>query len=515
MVMGSTWQETIDERWSRFRSFARTTFDRPGFRSEERLPRVEAAKEVLSALRLARTGGPWIDALERLMGTFIGGQRFTSIEPRDLGWLRGLARSSEPALAAAVTDVLDETDPLRSFRSFCDAVEELEAAAGMPSSPRLALRVGSLLNFASQPDSAPLVQPALFARLQRTLGYPWSDQVPVVEQYRRCVMFARDVESRLRRDGLILEDMIDVEALVTRAATDEDFWAPGPEDARPAPAYLSICAVYRDVGIDMREWIEFHRLVGVERFFLYNNFSQDSHLDVLAPYIENGTVWFHDWPMVPAQLEAFDDCLRWHRYDSRWIAFLDTDEFLFSPTGKPLPELLREYERWPGVAVNWAFFSTSGHRVRPAGLVIENYTTRLDTLQHRQVKSIVDPTRVAVGPNPHHFRYLYLSAVDENHEPVAQPFTRSHNLQRLRVNHYYTKSEEEWMAKCEAPRALGDPSPGPRTAEDVEAMRKADEAGIRDDTILMYLAALRARLDGKELQHDAKAGRPSGLQSRE
>ena len=34
--------------------------------------------------------------------------------------------------------------------------------------------------------------------------------------------------------------------------------------------YLSICAVYRDEGPYLREWIEFHRLVGVERFYLYD-----------------------------------------------------------------------------------------------------------------------------------------------------------------------------------------------------------------------------------------------------
>ena len=38
------------------------------------------------------------------------------------------------------------------------------------------------------------------------------------------------------------------------------------------------------------EWIEFHRLVGVERFFLYDNGSTDDHREVLAPYVEEGIV---------------------------------------------------------------------------------------------------------------------------------------------------------------------------------------------------------------------------------
>ena len=47
-------------------------------------------------------------------------------------------------------------------------------------------------------------------------------------------------------------------------------------------SYLSICAVYRDEAPYLREWVEFHRLVGVERFFLYNNDSVDEHREVLA-----------------------------------------------------------------------------------------------------------------------------------------------------------------------------------------------------------------------------------------
>ena len=48
-------------------------------------------------------------------------------------------------------------------------------------------------------------------------------------------------------------------------------------------AYLAACTIYRDDADYLPEWIEFHRLVGVERFFLYDNGSTDDHLEVLAP----------------------------------------------------------------------------------------------------------------------------------------------------------------------------------------------------------------------------------------
>ena len=45
-----------------------------------------------------------------------------------------------------------------------------------------------------------------------------------------------------------------------------------PPPRRETPHYLAICAIYRDEAPYLREWIEFHRLVGVEHFFLYDNF---------------------------------------------------------------------------------------------------------------------------------------------------------------------------------------------------------------------------------------------------
>ncbi len=265
--------------------------------------------------------------------------------------------------------------------------------------------------------------------------------------------------------------------------------------------YLSVCAIYRNEADYLREWIEFHRIVGAERFFLYNNASADNHEQVLAPYVADGTVVLKDWPVVPGQLSAYDDCLAERREESRWIAFIDLDEFLFSPTGRTVADLLVEFERWPGVGANWPTFGKSGHSTQPPGLVIENYLRRMGDARprHRKIKSIVDPTRVRHCASPHHFVYTEGFAVDENHNVLDTPprsMTNQVSLSLLRVNHYWTRSAEEWKRKLETfdahlgglrqnyePKALGDLD---------ELDRKLDEH--YDDTITMYAPALRQAL---------------------
>ena len=217
------------------------------------------------------------------------------------------------------------------------------------------------------------------------------------------------------------------------------------------------CTIYREDADYLGEWIEFHRLVGVERFVLYDNGSTDHHLDVLAPYLDEGIAIRHDWPRPfrgesgrpNANVLAFEHCVGAHRDDARWIAFLDVDEFLFSPTRMPLPELLRMYEPFPGVIVSRAEFGSSGHTTKPPGLVIENYVKRVQQRpdQRAQYKTILDPARVARCMSAHRFAYHEGFAVDE--EMSARYKGNPDSSSRLKIHHYSLKSLEERRHKSQ------------------------------------------------------------------
>jgi hypothetical protein len=268
--------------------------------------------------------------------------------------------------------------------------------------------------------------------------------------------------------------------------------------------YLSLCALYKDHADYLREWIEFHRIVGVERFFLYDNESTDDHEHVLAPYVERGIVEVHHWKSPPsvergvpwAVIDAFTDSVRRHREDSRWIGFIDIDEFLFSPAGRPLPEVLAEFEQFPGVEVSRFDFGPSGHEEKPHGLVIESYVQRRHYESPKKdwehVKSIVDPARTDRAFNAHGFFYTEGCSVREDAEPAPQdPPGRRYfpQGQILRVNHYITKSKAEYERKGAQWAAAGVPFPDSDQSEFFEFL-----STVHDDTITMYVPALREAL---------------------
>ena len=426
-----------------------------------------------------------------------GGRPYSLTDRRQNQWLQSWAGADEGSLTRGLVGFLQEGVGAEArFGTFARAAEEAELDGKIEPDADAVLAFGSLFNFAVEPESLPVVDTAHFGRLEEILGDGPVPDVSVIEQYAHHLEFARRLHAEMDDYGIQVRDMIDTQSLIWIAAEEQEIWASEPGSAggarrERAEAYLSVCAIYRDEAPYLREWIEFHRLVGVEKFFLYNDRSKDAHLEVLEPYVEDGTVTLHDWTVFPAgQPPAYDHCLGEHGDRSRWIAFIDLDEFLFSPTYQPLPELLAELEPWPGVGVNSVFFGTSGHRTRPAGLVIENYLENDGGEGKLAIKSIVDPARTARCESVHHFAYRDGMAVNERGYPIRANRTKSVSHSRLRINHYWARSEEQFRAKCAAPM------PATGTFRPWYDMRRLSGGRLNDESraILEYAPALREAL---------------------
>jgi hypothetical protein len=227
----------------------------------------------------------------------------------------------------------------------------------------------------------------------------------------------------------------------------------GPTDGRSYD--LVVCGVFRNDARHLREWIEFHRLVGADKFVLFDNHSVDDYLSVLRPYVESGIVSLHHLPRVRAsypfyralQLRAYDACVERYRDRARWIACIDPDEFLNPQDRDSIVDLLADYEEHPALAVHWVMFATSGHVLRPDALVLDAYTACAAGGNHR-VKVIVDPRRTRRFLSPHHAEYVAgATAVNELGVAVADGESRPPTVSRIRVNHYYTRSVEDFLAK--------------------------------------------------------------------
>ncbi len=262
--------------------------------------------------------------------------------------------------------------------------------------------------------------------------------------------------------------------------------------------YLAIACIAKNEGRYLKEFIEFHLAVGVDRIYLFDNDSDDNTREVLDEYIKSGKVVYFYFPGDKMQFVAYRYAIRYCKRCTRWLALIDADEFLFSPD-EDLKAVLKDYEDSPAVGVNWVCFGPSGHEKRPDGLVIENYLETFedkDNLFNRHIKSIVNPKLVQAVNSPHFCIYKNNRfAVDENHNEItgnakntpywSPAFTSNNNVSRLRINHYMTKSIEDLIAKGK--RGYPDGMPANKFQESIDRFNVPLK---KDDTILRFLPLL-------------------------
>ena len=216
---------------------------------------------------------------------------------------------------------------------------------------------------------------------------------------------------------------------------------------------LSIVAIVKNEAPYIKEWIEFHKLVGVEKFYIYDNASEDNLKEVLLSYIKNGEVVYKFYPGKGMQTKAYMDAVKKYRNKTKWLAVIDLDEFIVPIKGDKITDAINSIQsegekEIASLAVNWANYGYSGHFEKPEGLVIKNYTMRETTNIH--IKVIVNPRTVVYFNNPHYaVQHLFDSyLINENHQKINGPFSEP-SIEKIRINHYWTKSYSEFTKKIE------------------------------------------------------------------
>lgn len=210
------------------------------------------------------------------------------------------------------------------------------------------------------------------------------------------------------------------------------------------------------------EWLEYNYAMGVDKFYIYNNESEDRSelLKVLEPWIQKKIVDFEDYPGKKVQLAVYDDAIYRHRFDCKYMGFLDADEFIYIKQDKTILEFMEEflsaYETSAGFVMTWRCFGTGGQKKKLSGGVIDRFVTRgdADFKANRYTKTIINPRRIRGVYNPHYAKFLPDTVclnefgqinVDMNHN--------SGRVDQVQVNHYMTKSVEEYTRKRSRGRA--------------------------------------------------------------
>uniref|UniRef100_A0A2P2KXZ1 Glycosyltransferase family 92 protein n=1 Tax=Rhizophora mucronata TaxID=61149 RepID=A0A2P2KXZ1_RHIMU len=179
---------------------------------------------------------------------------------------------------------------------------------------------------------------------------------------------------------------------------------------------LCACTMLWNQASFLREWVIYHGWLGVERWFIYDNNSDDGLQEVIDELnLSNYNISRHVWPWIKAQEAGFSHCALRARSECQWLGFFDVDEFFYfihhkvqKPPGQnSLRALITNYTGSP----IYAEIRTLCHNFGPSGLtsvplqgVTVGYTCRLQAPERH--KSFVRPELLDITllNAVHHFR---------------------------------------------------------------------------------------------------------------
>ncbi len=154
---------------------------------------------------------------------------------------------------------------------------------------------------------------------------------------------------------------------------------------------ISICGIFKNEARFLKEWMEYHIMIGVDHFYMYNNNSEDNYLEVLQPYIDKGYVTLVQWTKDHAQMEAYQHFYVNYAKETQWLSFLDIDEFIVPRYAKDINEWIKEYEKYPVILIYWKMFGTGGQMKHDDNkLTIEQYTVSHEGFSSHRGKCIVN-----------------------------------------------------------------------------------------------------------------------------
>ncbi|KAL6603345.1 hypothetical protein ACP70R_043706 [Stipagrostis hirtigluma subsp. patula] len=218
------------------------------------------------------------------------------------------------------------------------------------------------------------------------------------------------------------------------------------QPVRPAPEskkkLICACTMVRDVAKFLREWVVYHAAVGVDRFYLYDNGSEDDMAGQVRQLSADGfDVSTLVWPWPKTQEAGFSHAAAVHRDSCEWMAFIDVDEFIFSPgwtkSRKPTKSMLRSMvavEPDIGqVMLGCADFGPSGRTTHPKEGVTQGYTCRRRAKQRHKSLLRLDAVDRSLLNSVHHF-------------DLRTGF-RAEWSKQTRVNHYKYQAWEEFKVK--------------------------------------------------------------------
>lgn len=216
-------------------------------------------------------------------------------------------------------------------------------------------------------------------------------------------------------------------------------------DAKLACRYYSaVILLIKDENRYLAEWIDWHLNLKFQHIYIYDNGSKEDVQDIVSAYPEEtrGKITVIDWRghHTHIQQDAYNHFMEHYKADVRWGLFIDSDEFIKFTDGETqdVNIFLKEYEDYTEI---WGYeveYGANGEVFYSDLPVKERFTKRSDVRLGFYWKNFIQVNRI----DSFLMHYAYYDA-----QRNLLFKNESSNQDLFVIEHYYTKSWEEWKTK--------------------------------------------------------------------
>jgi hypothetical protein len=230
---------------------------------------------------------------------------------------------------------------------------------------------------------------------------------------------------------------------------------------------LCIMAIFKDEQDYMEEWLNHHIEQGIEHIYLYCNDTDINKYACLNNEKYKKYITLIPWVNKKnngantIQRQAYTHCVQTYNNEYQFIMMLDLDEFIIHTDEKNkvidfINSIKGTWTSTRAIKVQRYDFGSNGHIDKPIGNVMDNYT------KHEKIcssyKTIANADYIDINKNfygVHDFNYLdktgkvYNDYFSYKYTGFPNRCTEdSVNEIPLVINHYYTKSYQEYIKRC-------------------------------------------------------------------
>ena len=220
--------------------------------------------------------------------------------------------------------------------------------------------------------------------------------------------------------------------------------------------FLVIVAIFKNENDYLEEWLNFHINQGIDHFYLYDNndvsYGKET-MKILNKYKDKITyiAWnnVETTALYTTQRRAYQHCVDTYSKEFKWIALADIDEFIYSTRPSlTIKQIINFYtnDDTPFIKVPRYNFGDSGYSSKQDS-VVKSYIYREKNFSSYKAISNVD----YIDFQKHTFgvhRFLYTTDDGINKDIKINNEQITTSKIPIAMNHYYTKSKEEYIRRC-------------------------------------------------------------------